>query len=146
MDKQELLRDVYRFAGPFFIVEGYGDYTQGLDKCECVRVVRRAVTKADAVEYAAEHYEIAIGEDSDGFRMTEDNRQRFFTLVRDSITPAELGIKNEYGIAELDRDAEALSYYRLLDLGHSIYDGEACAVTGDPTTCDKCALLADYFG
>lgn len=147
MSKQELLRDVYRFAGPFFVVEGYGDYTQGLENCQSVRIVRRAVTKADAVEYAAEHYETAIGEDSDGFRMTEDDRQRFFTLVRDSITPAELGIQNEYGIAELDRDAEALANYRLLSLGHTIYDGQICAVIGGSNSfCHICERLSDYFG
>ena len=147
MNNKELLRDVYRFAGPFFIVEGFGDYTQGLDKCENVRIVRRATTKADAVEYAAEHYELSIGEDSDGFRMSEDSRQRFFTLVRDSITPAELGIKNEYGIAELDHDSEALANYRLLSLGHTIYDGQICAVIDGPNDiCDTCGVLSKYFG
>jgi hypothetical protein len=54
--------------------------------------------------------------------------------------------RNEYGIEWLDRDPFILSLWRIRDAGHAIYDGEPCAVTGDPDTCDLCALLSAHIG
>jgi hypothetical protein len=54
--------------------------------------------------------------------------------------------RNEYGIEWLDRDPFILSLWRIRDAGHAIYDGEPCTVTGDPDTCDLCALLSAHIG
>jgi hypothetical protein len=32
--------------------------------------------------------------------------------------------------------------WKLRSLGHAIYDGEQCEVTGDWTTCKECELLS----
>ena len=68
----------------FLVVEGFGDFTEGLDTCEAVKVVKQFESEAKAIRFAASHYESAIwGEDADGFSMTDwDARMSFFTLVR----------------------------------------------------------------
>ena len=67
----------------FLVVEGFGDFTEGLATCEAVKVVKQFESEAKAVRFAASHYESAIWvEDADGFSMTHDARMSFFTLVR----------------------------------------------------------------
>jgi hypothetical protein len=67
----------------FLVVEGFGDFTEGLDTCEAVKVVKQFESEAKAVRFAASHYESSIwGEDADGFSLTPDARMAFFTLVR----------------------------------------------------------------
>jgi hypothetical protein len=67
----------------FLVVEGFGDFTAGLDTCETVKVVKQFESEAKAIRFAASHYESAIwGEDADGFSLTADARMNFFTLVR----------------------------------------------------------------
>jgi hypothetical protein len=53
---------------------------------------------------------------------------------------------NEYGIAWLDSDPFTLNLWRVRDAGHAIYDGEPCLVSGDPDSCDSCALLSAHIG
>ena len=50
---------------------------------------------------------------------------------------------NEYG---LELDPFTLKLWRIRDAGHAIYDGEKCAVTGDPDTCELCSLLSEHIG
>jgi hypothetical protein len=67
----------------FLVVEGFGDFTAGLQNCEAVKVITELGSEAEAIRFAASHYESAIwGEDADGFSMTDDSRMAFFTLVR----------------------------------------------------------------
>jgi hypothetical protein len=67
----------------FLVVEGFGDFTEGLGTCEAVKVVNQFESEAKAIRFAASYYESAIwGEDADGFSMSEDSRMSFFTLVR----------------------------------------------------------------
>ncbi len=71
------------------VVEGFGDFTDGLDSCECVKVVARFSDEGEAVKFCSEHYEQTVfGEDADGFRLCRDSAMSFFVLVR---TAEELG-------------------------------------------------------
>lgn len=36
--------------------------------------------------------------------------------------------------------------WELRNLGHAIYDGEQCEVTGDWTTCKECKTLSENIG
>lgn len=57
-----------------------------------------------------------------------------------------MAIENEYGLEWLDSDPFMLSLWRLRDSGHALYQGERCSVSGDPDTCDACALLSAHIG
>jgi hypothetical protein len=54
--------------------------------------------------------------------------------------------KNEYDLSWLDSDPFMLSLWRLRDAGHALYQGERCAVSGDPETCEACTLLSNHIG
>jgi hypothetical protein len=57
-----------------------------------------------------------------------------------------MSVQNEYGLEWLDSDPFMLSLWRLRDSGHALYQGERCSVSGDPDTCDACALLSAHIG
>ena len=44
------------------------------------------------------------------------------------------------------KDPFFLELWELRNLGHAIYDGEQCEVTGDWTTCKECELLSANIG
>ena len=73
----------------YVVVEGFGDFTEGLDSCESVKIVARFVDEGEAIAFSSEHYERTVfGEDEDGFRLGWDSAMTFFVLVR---TAEELG-------------------------------------------------------
>jgi len=71
------------------VVEGFGDFTEGLDSCESVKIVARFIDEGEAIDFCSEHYEQTVfGEDEDGFRLCPDSAMTFFVLVR---TAEEIG-------------------------------------------------------
>ncbi len=128
----------------YLVVEGFGDFTRGLNTCELVKVVTQFDTEEKALEYSSEYYESQVwGEDAEGFSFSEDMRMTYFVLVRNA---EDFGVVNEYGLAWLDRDPFMLSLWRWRDEGHAIYEGDECKVTGDVDSCSLCALLAKHIG
>ncbi len=113
----------------FAVISGFGDYTQGLDTCDGVNVIRYFNSQRDAQVFAEEYYE-SDGLDADGFTVCPEMIQSWFVLVRPARNWSPL-------FAELRT---------LRDAGHAIYDGEPCTVTGDPDSCGSCALLSAHIG
>jgi hypothetical protein len=71
--------------GEHLVVEGFGDFTEGLESCECVKVVARFSDEEEAIKFCSDHYEASVfGEDADGFSMNYDSRMSFFVLVRNA--------------------------------------------------------------
>ena len=71
------------------VVEGFGDFTEGLDSCESVKIVARFIDEGEAIAFSSEHYEQTVfGEDEDGFQLCHDSAMTFFVLVR---TAEEIG-------------------------------------------------------
>ena len=68
-------------ADSFVVVAGFGDYTQGLDTCDGVDVVRYFNSRHDAQAFAVEYYE-SDGLDADGFTIQSAMLQSWFVLVR----------------------------------------------------------------
>lgn len=112
----------------FVVVEGFGDFTAGLESCDSVQVVKSFSSEVKAIRWAAEYYDEQTGEDSEGFAMPWGSVMSFFVIVRES---ASVGV-------------EVLT--NLVNDGHCIYDGEECTVTGDVHTCASCIFLAHVVG
>jgi hypothetical protein len=65
----------------FAVISGFGDYTQGLDTCDGVNVIRYFNSQHDAQVFAVEYYE-SDGLDADGFTVCANMIQSWFVLVR----------------------------------------------------------------
>jgi hypothetical protein len=68
----------------FVVVEGFGDFTAGLESCDSVRVVKSFGSEVKAIRWAAEYYDEQTGEDSEGFAMPWDSVMSYFVIVRES--------------------------------------------------------------
>jgi len=68
----------------FMVVEGFGDFTQGLESCDSVRVVNYFGSEVEAIRFAANYYDEQIGEDAEGFSMSRDSVMSYFVIVRET--------------------------------------------------------------
>lgn len=68
----------------FVVVEGFGDFSTGLESCDSVQVVKSFGSEVKAIRWAAEYYDKQTGEDSEGFAMPWGSVMSYFVIVRES--------------------------------------------------------------
>ena len=68
----------------YLVVEGFGDFTRGLDTCDEVMVVNCFRSEVQAIRFASEYYDEQIGEDAEGFSMSRDSVMSYFVIVRET--------------------------------------------------------------